>query len=89
MVTVILTHEVRNFSEWKTGFDTGAGLREQNGVKINGVYNSVENPNLVTVITEFPSVEAVKGFMANPALKSDMEKAGVVGAPEVKILNKL
>ncbi len=89
MVTVILTHEVKDFSEWKKGFDAGESFRAQNGVKTVAVYHSVDNANLVTAITEFPSAEAVKGFMSNPNLKSDMEKAGVVGAPEVKILSKI
>ncbi len=89
MATVILSHEVSNFDQWKKGFDEGEGLRAQAGVKTHGVYNSVENPNHVTIVTEFPSVEAVHGFLANPQLKADMETAGVVGAPEIKILNKV
>lgn len=89
MVTVILSHEVSNYSDWKKGFEEGESFRQQAGVKTNGVYNSVDNPNLVTVIAEFPSKEAVHGFINNPNLKADMEKAGVVGMPEVKILSKL
>jgi hypothetical protein len=88
MVTVILSHEVSNYSEWKKGFDSGESLRQQAGVKTIGTYSSVDNPNLVTVITEFPNAQAVQGFMSNPNLKADMEKAGVVGKPEIKILNK-
>jgi hypothetical protein len=34
-------------------------------------------------------VEAIKGFMANPALKEAMEKGGVIGMPDVKILSKI
>ena len=89
MVTVILSHEVTNFSEWKAGFDSGESLRQQAGVKTIEVFNAVDNPNNVTVITEFPSAEAVQGFLANPNLKADMEKAGVIGAPDLKILNKI
>lgn len=89
MVTVILTHEVADFATWKKGFELGEPLRQQAGVKTVGIFNSIENPNLVSAITEFPSKEAVQGFMSNPALKAEMEKAGVVGVPEVKILNKI
>ncbi len=89
MVTTILTHEVKDFTEWKKGFDADGANRSQMGVKVTGVYQSVENPNMVTVITEVPSVGAIKGFMANPELKAVMEKAGVIGAPEIKILSQL
>ena len=41
------------------------------------------------MITEFPSAEAVKGFVSNPELQASMEKAGVIGQPEVKVLNKI
>lgn len=89
MVTTILSHEVKNFEEWKKGFDSGEADRTKMGVTALGVYRSAENPNMVTVITEVPSVEAIKAFMANPDLKAGMEKAGVIGMPEIKILNKV
>lgn len=89
MVKVILSHEVKDFSTWKKGFDEGEALRTNAGVKTHGVYTAVDNGNHVTVITEFPSAEAVNGFLANPQLAADMEKAGVVGKPDVKILNKV
>jgi hypothetical protein len=89
MVNVILTHEVRDFAEWKKGFDAGEPMRAQAGVKTTGMYTALDNPNKVTVTTEFPSAEAVQGFLANPQLKADMEQAGVVGAPELHILNKV
>jgi hypothetical protein len=89
MVTTILTHEVKDFSEWKKGFDADEANRTGMGVSVTGVYQAADKPNMVTVITQVPSVEAIQGFLANPDLKMIMEKAGVIGAPEVKILNKV
>lgn len=89
MVTTILSHEVKDYATWRVGFDSDEGNRSQMGVKVSGVYQSADNPNMVTIITEVPSVEAIKGFMSNPDLKSNMEKAGVIGMPDVKILNKV
>ncbi len=89
MVNVILTHEVQDYAQWRKAFDTGEQLRSQNGVSVEAVYTTVDNPNKVTVATAFPSVEAVQGFRNNPQLKTDMESGGVKGVPEVKILNKM
>lgn len=89
MVTTILSHEVKNYSDWKKGFDAGEAQRVQAGVKSSSAYNSVDNPNYVTVIAEFPSAEAVRGFMANPELQANLEKAGVIGKPDFKILSKM
>jgi quinol monooxygenase YgiN len=88
MITVVITHEVKAYSEWRKGYDADEGNRTKAGAKISGVYTSVDNPNMVTVIGEFPSVEAAQGFMSSPELKKAMEVAGVIGVPEVKILNK-
>jgi hypothetical protein len=57
--------------------------------KTTGEYQSVDNPNMVTIIGEAPSTEAISNFMSNPDLKAAMEKGGVVGRPDVKILTKL
>lgn len=88
MVTAILTHEVKDFSDWKKGFDGDDANRTSMGVKITGVYQGVDNPNMVTVISEVPSAEAIKGFLASPDMKANMEKVGVIGQPHVLILNK-
>jgi len=63
--------------------------RSKAGFKSTGVYHSVDNANRITIIGEAPSLEAINGFMSNPELKAAMEKGGVIGIPDVKILNKI
>jgi hypothetical protein len=84
-----VTHEVKNYAEWKKGFDADKVNRDKAGIKTIGVYASVDNANLVTILTEAPSAEVAKGFLNNPELKAAMEKLGVISAPEVKILTKM
>jgi hypothetical protein len=89
MVTVIISHECKNYSDWRKVFDADESNRLKAGFKSTGVYHSVDNANKITIIGEAPSVEAIKGFMANPELKLAMEKGGVISLPEVKILSKV
>ncbi len=89
MVKVIVTHEVKDFAAWKKIFDEDALNRDTADMKVHGVYTAVDNPNKVTIVGEFPNPEAVKGFMDNPALQAAMEKGGVIGMPDVKVLNKV
>ena len=89
MVTVIISHECKNYTEWRKVFDADEVNRLKAGFKGTGVYHSADNSNKITIIGEAPSVEAIKGFMANPELKAAMEKGGVIGMPEVKILNRI
>ena len=63
--------------------------RSKAGFITSGEYQSEEDPNKITIIGEAPSVEAIQNFMSNPALKAAMEKGGVIGMPEVHILNKM
>ncbi|HEX8331850.1 MAG TPA: hypothetical protein VF622_04465 [Segetibacter sp.] len=89
MVNVILSHEVKDFSSWRKLFDAGESMRTQAGIKTTGVYTSVDNQNQVTVLAEFPSAEIVQGFLNNPELRKTMEEAGVIGKPDIKILNRV
>lgn len=49
MVTVILQHEVKDFAKWKKVFDDDEPGRANEGIKLKGLYTSVENPNDVTI----------------------------------------
>lgn len=89
MKTVIITHEVKNYSVWRKAYDADAVNRSKAGFHPTGEYQSESNPNMVTVIVEAPSLEAVNSFMSNPELKASMEQGGVIGVPDVKILNKI
>jgi len=83
---LIISHEVKNFDTWKTAFEAGEPLRAEAGVKVKGVYRAADQENMVTVITQAPNAEVAKALFSNPALKADMEKAGVISVPEIKIL---
>jgi quinol monooxygenase YgiN len=85
-VTVVVTHEVKSYAAWRTVFNKDEANRMAAGFQITGVYTDVKNPNLVTVIGDFSSAAAADSFMVNPKLKEAMEKGGVVGKPDVKVL---
>jgi quinol monooxygenase YgiN len=88
MVTVIVSHECKNYSDWRKVFDADEGNRSKAGFKSTTVFRSADNANKITIIGEAPSAEAINNFMSNPELKAAMERGGVIGMPEVKILNK-
>jgi hypothetical protein len=85
-VTVVVTHEVKDYATWRKGFDAHESVRTKAGFKVSGVYADVKNSNVVTIIGEFPGTAAVEAFFSSPDLKETMMKAGVVGKPDVKVL---
>lgn len=77
MTTVLInSQKVRDFKQWQEVFNAGSAMREQAGIKIRGVYQSIEDQNSVTVISEVPGVEQARTIIGN--LKDIMEKAGVI-----------
>jgi quinol monooxygenase YgiN len=85
-VVVIVTHEVKEYNTWRKGYDADEPNRKNAGFKVWSVYADVNNPNMVTIIGEFPNAAAADAFTTSPKLKEGMEKAGVVGKPDIKVL---
>jgi quinol monooxygenase YgiN len=88
-VVVIVTHEVKDYGAWRKGYDADESNRKQAGFKVWSVYADVNNPNMLSIIGEFSSAAAAEAFSTSPKLKEAMEKAGVVGKPEVKVLTAM
>jgi hypothetical protein len=85
-VMVIVTHEVKDYATWRKGYDADGPNRKKAGFKVSGVYADVNNPNMVSVVGEFPNAAAAEAFITSPKLKEVMEKVGVVGKPDIKML---
>ena len=82
-VRMFVRHEVSDYAEWRKAFDGFAPTQKKLGVVGKAVYQSVDDPNDVTVIHDFHSLEKAKAFAASAELKAAMDKAGVKGPPTV------
>jgi hypothetical protein len=83
-----VTHEVKDYAQWRKAFEEGKDNREKAGIKLASVYTAADNFNMVTVVCEVPNVTVAQAFINDPELKTAMEKAGVISKPEVKIMIK-
>ena len=59
------------------------------GAKFARINRSVDDPNLITVVSGFDSLDAVNEFMSDPDLKPKMQEAGVAGEPRVEIYEEV
>ena len=82
----ILSHEVQDYATWRTQFDAHAPKREQHGIQIDGVYAALDNPNHITVMARLASPDALQSFMGDPEVQATMQQAGVIGRPQVQML---
>lgn len=88
MASMLIQHKVKDFAEWKKAFDSNAGLRISNGELSSQVFRDASDPNSLTVINKWNSLENAQKFAHSPELMAAMEKAGVVGKPNVFFLNE-
>ncbi|MES2138515.1 MAG: hypothetical protein V4511_02325 [Bacteroidota bacterium] len=84
-VIMIVTLEVKSYTDWKKGFDAGAPVREKAGIKVLSVCSSVENENQVVVIEEAESAQAAHDFLA--LLKSKQKELDL-SKLDVKLYDK-
>ncbi len=81
MVRMFVRHSVADFAQWKPEYD--AFDREGMGVTDHAVYQSVDDPNDVTVWHDFENVEAARALAGSDQLREAMGRAGVVGEPTI------
>ncbi len=84
-VIMIVSIEVKNFTEWKKMFDAGAPVREKAGINVLSVCSLVDNENQVVVIEEAENAKVAHEFLA--VLKSK-QKDGDMAKLDVKIYDR-
>lgn len=82
-VRMFVRHEVADYGAWRKVYDAFAPTQKKLDVIYKAVYQSTDDPNDVTVIHDFHSLEKAKAFAASAELKAAMEKSGVKGAPQI------
>ncbi len=83
---VILSHEVKNFDEWKIGFDSDETHRQTATIRTIDVLVDAQNANKVTALFEVSDMDKFNAFVSSPQLKEKMAEVGVISAPEIKVL---
>jgi len=78
---------VENFSNWKSLYDQDHKDHEKAGLKELHLLRSIENPDGVTLLFEVEDVEKAKAFVSSPATRERIEKARIVGDPEISFLS--
>jgi quinol monooxygenase YgiN len=82
----IVKHDVADYATWKVAFDGHAGTRASAGIVGHAVNRSVKNPNTIVVYLQAESQSALEAFTSSADLKQTMQSAGVVGAPEIQLV---
>jgi len=87
MFVLAINHAVADYDKWKAVYDQFPPTVD--GAKFARVNRGVDDPNNVTVVAGFDSMDVLKGFIDDPELKTKMMEAGVVGEPRIEIFEEV
>jgi len=80
---------VKDYNQWKEGYDASIEQRKASGETAFRVLRDIDDPNLMTVLSEQEDAERVRAFMASPDLKARMEAAGIIDMGHMFILEEM
>ena len=83
--TLIVRHQVQDFSAWRAVYDSVADVRQQYSCLDAEVMTAPDDKNDVFVIHRFPSLDDAQAFAGSSELKDAMGRAGITGAPRIEI----
>lgn len=89
MPYVMISHKVANYAKWKREVKAFAEFRKASGEKCLYACRDSKQPNEVMVWCEWDTAARMKKFIASAELRQAMEKAGVVGKPNVSFFDKM
>ena len=84
----IASHPVNDFDTWKSAFDQFEPIRKEGGKRSALVLRHAEDPNMVTVINAWDTVETAQAFFDREELKAAMREAGVTAPPTSVFANE-
>ena len=87
MVRLFVRHNVDEYNAWRKVYDEFEPQRKPMGVTGHAVFQSVDDPNDVTVWHDFDSADAARSFASSSELREAMQRAGVRGEPQVWFVN--
>lgn len=84
---MLVRHKVRDFPEWKSGYDEHLPKRNDAGLTEKYLMHNAEDANEVIVLFEAADLERARAFAVSEDLKETMHRLGVVDKPDIYFLN--
>ncbi len=89
MTYLLVHHTTESYAKWKEVYDEHLSTRKAGGSLGARLLRNINNGDEVVIITSWPDTEHALAFASSPDLRATMERAGVVGAPEVIFLEEV
>lgn len=81
---LMVTHHVKNFDAWLKVYDAeGMTKRMEEGLIDRGMAQSIDDPNMVTLVFAISDMKKARASITSEAKKKLMMEGGVEGAPQL------
>ena len=84
---LLVRHKVKDFPEWKLGYDTHRPERVKAGLTEKYLLRGAQDPNEVILLFEAQDINRAKAFAESADLRVTMQKVGVMDKPDIYFLN--
>ncbi len=84
---MLVRHKVKNFAEWKRGYDAHLPKRIEAGLTEKNLLRGADSPEEVILFFEAQDIQRAKSFAASTDLREIMQKLGVMDKPDIYFLN--
>jgi hypothetical protein len=89
MPWIHIHHQVQDFNKWKEIYDQTAQYKRSQGWKRYRIYQVAGQRTDLIVMEQFNTLEQARAFATSDYLREAMEREGVVGAPEILLVDGL
>ena len=84
---MLIRHKVRDFSEWKRGYDAHLPKRLEAGLTEKYLLRGAHDPHEVILLFEAPDLNRAQTFAESADLRERMQRVGVIDKPDIYFLN--
>jgi hypothetical protein len=89
MAWIQVRHRVDDYARWKAAYDLTAACKRDHGLKRRRLFRVGGKRKVVLVMEVFETLDQARSFLDSPFLLEVMGRAGVIGAPEIMLVNEL
>jgi hypothetical protein len=83
---IIVSHAVEDYDRWRAAYDDFRDFQKQSGIVGHAVNQELGRPNQVIVYHQANDLGTLRAFLDTAELKEAMQRAGVVGEPDIQIV---
>ena len=91
MPYILTILKLRDYAEWKSGFDAedGVALRKGSGMKCYQIFRTEDDPNKIVLLAEWDNLDNARKHIQSEKLRQIHQQLGIPELPETYFLEEV